>query len=194
MPIGIRFLQRSSIEEYITHYLQREAIKREQPYIEQSFEDNILEMRKNHEGKVRDWFLNSTWSKIEITNLNGLKYLLALSAQWTKDIISINKPRILGYMAERAFEIDWWNFNSTSDKMKSRYTDFKKDIELFYQDSMLVLCSLDDNEKAELSGATDKPVHLYLHDGIGRGLPFLAVTSKKEEMFRPFMAYCVFKT
>jgi len=150
-------------------------------------------MKKFHEGKLRYWFINGTWSKIEITNLNGLKYLLALQTDWTANIQPIDKPRILGYMAERSLNIGWWNFTTTSLKMKSRYADYTSDLELFYEDSMLVLCSLDDNEKAEVAGTTDKPVHLYLHDGIGRGLPFYAVITKKGEIFKPFMAYCVFK-
>jgi hypothetical protein len=80
----MRVVRASSIEEYARWYLQRERRKHPDQIADDSG-DSVEVMRRDHSGKMRDWFSNATrWRIVSLDAVNDLANLVFLECDCTK--------------------------------------------------------------------------------------------------------------
>src|SRR5258708_31542632 len=83
----MRMLRESSVGEYAAWYLRRDAEKCDrQPTGDPSHQDSVAAMRRQHLGKMRDWFeSNARWSVVILDDPSELEHLVFLESRWTKN-------------------------------------------------------------------------------------------------------------
>ena len=82
----MRVVRASSLDEYASWYLRREARKGNSDLSPAELQGQVVTMRQHHRGKLRDWFNACTRWHIVVLDLAGeLADLIFLESRWTKE-------------------------------------------------------------------------------------------------------------
>lgn len=182
----MKFVRKATFDEYAEWYLQREV--RKGNWCKQDLPltpEGRLDAFRNREcGKFREWFLKARWTVQRLEHQKELETLMVVAAPFTdklrKPELRTQDARLLGIVADNAIKNDYLNRDPEACRHLDYYTRFKtRDIELQGGDR-LVLISLNGGEKREASNAT-----YYLHDGYGRGLPYMMLLKQGVIPFEP---------
>jgi hypothetical protein len=82
----MRVVRASSLDEYASWYLRREARKRNSDLSPGALQGQVVAMWQHHGGKLRDWFNASTrWHIVELDLVGERADLIFLEIPWTKE-------------------------------------------------------------------------------------------------------------
>ncbi len=198
----MRIVRPSSFDEYVNWYLRREATKRKlPPTIHTTIATKRKEMEEKHgKGKLRKWFELGRWHIVELETPNEeIENLVCLDSQWTRDCKLLNPNgtldyRLLKVLVKNAKETNYfdlaahseWKDNREYQKHLQYLKDFRDGDLILKEENRIVLCSLDNNERSKNPSGT-----YYLHDGIGRLVPYLYTILNEAKPFVPVEAFVV---
>jgi hypothetical protein len=182
----MRYIRGSTFDECVEWYLLRERRKDPLLVVPNSAPARLEMMRKDHSGKLRDWFERARWSVVVI-DAQELENLIYLESNWTKDenLVVNDGPnyRLLGKVADRAINSGYLTKASAKQHLEY-YNALKKCHFRLEGSSRLVICSPNDSEKqANPAG------QYYLHDGSGRGLSYMILIKENAAMFDPIEVF-----
>lgn len=178
----MRFIRTSSLEEYASWYLDREAVKGDGHPKPTEPKLQIEAMCSLHGGKVRPWFDESVrWKIVEIDVATDLANVLFLENEWTKNagLIIPDGPnyRILRRVAANAVAECYLSKLSPDQKLRTYYEKLRENTLQLTGQNRIVLCS------AERSEVTCNPAaNFYLLDGAGRSLAFMILALEGNKM------------
>ena len=184
----MRVVRASSVEEYARWYLLRE--RRKHPgTIADDAGDPVVVMRRDHKGKMRDWFGSDTrWHIVSLDRPSDLANLVFLESGWTKQeklvIPDGEDYRILKRVTENAIAENYLG-RPSANKHRDYYDQLAKGSLRIAGDDRVAICSAEDSEIRSNPSA-----QYYLLDGVGRCLPFMILVAKHENEFAPIEAFC----
>ncbi len=184
-------MRESSYNEFIKWYLERE--KREKP------EDNFSRipwsarnrrklMKKSHAGKLESWFERGYWSIISITQ-DEFERSMVLEGEWT-EVDGLVDPssdeleyRLLRSVAHTAIRIGYLE-TKANERMRDYYRKLKSG-DISMSQEYIVLRSLGPNEATN----RNPDALFYLHDGLGRSLPYQVLITEGYLSYEPVTAF-----
>jgi hypothetical protein len=190
---GFSTLRESTYDEYVEWYLNRNLMKHpDSGPVPLSPDDRRTLMERVHgKGKLRPWFPYGTWTVVRIESAEALGHLMMLGSDWTRDarLVRDGVPRLLRNGVLHAIEVSY--FEETGPKREEHHKYYRKMKDKSLRPSnfdKFVLCSLNADERKSVA-ATHPPVRYYLHDGVGRGLPYLTLVHRGVVDFEPIDAF-----
>jgi hypothetical protein len=183
----MRIVRPSSIEEYARWYLQRERRKGGLPIADDP-DDRVGMMRRDHMGKMRPWFSDSTrWHIVSLDTIDDLANLVFLECDWTKTeglvIPDGNDYRLLRRVTANAIAGNYLARPSAA-KHKAYYDKLKTGSLRIEDENRVAICS------AESSEINSNPsAQYYLLDGVGRCLPYMILVAEQAREFAPIEAF-----
>jgi len=182
----------SSFDEFAKWYLDREVRKGCEVSTPLTPEERFARMQEKHEGKMRPWFPDCTWSIVNMTSLDEFLNLMILDVDWTKreNLVVRGEPRTLRITSERALKLNYF-VEETQDREKHQnyYKDISEGNFAFRGADRFVVRSLQDNEEKERRRLGLHHVSYYLHDGFGRALPYAALILQGHLEFAPVESF-----
>tara|TARA_R110002049_G_scaffold274816_3_gene452836 strand:- start:32 stop:604 length:573 start_codon:yes stop_codon:yes gene_type:complete len=187
-------LSDSSFEEYAKWYIKREICKSNETNFSET-EDYVSILKERHSGKVWDGIEEYIWT-IQELNKGEVESLLVLASKWTKEekLVIDDKPRILSNAVEQAIKHDY--FKSSSEK-RARHIDYYEKMKggtFDLSNEKIVIRSLFENEQNYLKEYPETECNYYLHDGIGRMLPYMTLVKLGKITFKPVVAFVAHKS
>ena len=184
-------LRQSSLEEYATWYLAREAKKPGAASVAAVGPAAVTCMWQQHLGKMRDWFRNEArWSVVTLDSFAELERLIFLESSWTTEeqlVIPDRTPnyRLLDRVAQNA------SMHSYLDRPRAdRHRAYRDDLCAgrlrLVGDARIALCTPEESEIRTNPAGT-----FYILDGVGRCLPFVTLVRSGGLTFTPVEAFLV---
>jgi hypothetical protein len=170
----MRFVRKSSLEEYAEWYLKREKAKGDSRPIPNRPEQQVQAMRDCHPGKMRKWFDESTqWHLVEIDVIEDFTNLVFLESDWTKRerlvISDGSNYRLLGRVAANALACGYLSSLPLEHQQhKSYYDALARGAIQLAGANRIAICSA---EPCEIE--SNPAARYYLLDGAGRCLPYM---------------------
>ncbi|MCB1743437.1 MAG: hypothetical protein KDK91_23880 [Gammaproteobacteria bacterium] len=187
VPAGIVLLQRCDMDDYIGWYLAREVRKGRRFRRPRDVAARRQIMEHAHAGKLLPGMSAWQWWRGRIQCANALAGLLIpLSEQSiTQGLIDPTRPRTLGVATDRLLAGRFFERRDPPGRAPHPFRRYYRRLatgalNLRDPDGM-ALRSLTPGERKETSAAG----RLYLLDGVGRGLPYLALIRQERLRFRP---------
>lgn len=196
----MRIIRPSSFDEYVDWYLRREATKRTlTPTIHTTIAAKRKEMEEEQGGKLRTWFGLGKWHIVELETHGEMNNLVCLDSKWTGKCQLLNPNgtsdyRLLKVLVKNAKKTEYfdptahpeWKDNKGYQNHLQYLEDFRSEALELLAENRIVLCSLDNNERRSNPSGT-----YYLHDGIGRLVPYLYAILYEGKPFTPVEAFLV---
>jgi hypothetical protein len=184
----MRKLRDSSLAEYASWYLLREARKGGPDITAPRQRDHANEMRLNHAGKMRNWFdATATWSIVELENASELASFVFLESHWTQreGLVNDDGPnyRILDRVAANAIANGYLH-RPSAQRHRNYCEQFAAGSLELTGENRIAVCSAEPEEIAANPSAS-----LYLLDGVGRCLPFMILLKQQKLGFAPIEAF-----
>jgi hypothetical protein len=184
----LRVLRASSVEEYARWYLRRERRKHPDQIADDSG-DPVEVMRRDHRGKMRNWFSDATrWHIVSLDIVSDLASLVFLECAWTKLeglVIPDGKNyRLLGRVAENATAGNYLA-RPSANKHKDYYDKLATGVLRIEGEDRVAICSAEESEIR-----TNPSAQYYLLDGLGRCLPYMILIAEHRREFAPIEAFC----
>lgn len=181
----MQILRPSSLEEYASWYLQREARKSGDNLAMQ--QHPVAEMWLHHAGKMRNWFdAITTWNIVQLQDVTELANLVFLESNWTKQegLVKHDGPnyRLLDRVASNAIQCGYMD-RATAGRHRKYYDLLATGALSLSGEDRIAICSAESSEIASNPSAT-----FYLLDGVGRCLPYMALLKQKKLGFVPIEA------
>src|SRR5260370_1300309 len=183
----MRVVRASSLDEYASWYLRREARKRNSDPFPGALQGQVEVMRQHHGGKMRDWFNASTcWHVVELESVSELADLVFLECQWTmaEGLVIRDGPdyRLLDRVATNAMSS---GYMARSSREHNYYYDQLATGSLTLAgEDRIAICSAEPGEIAANPAAC-----YYLLDGVGRCLPYMILLKEQKLKHRPIEAF-----
>jgi len=180
----MRVVGKSSIEEYARWYLQRDRRKHTTLSIDDDASDPVETMRREHNGKMRDWFSASTrWDIVALDTVGDLGNLVFLECDWTtaERLVIHDGPnyRLLSRVAMNAISENYFE-----RKHRAYYDELANGSLRIEGENRVAICS------AEASEVGSNPAaQYYLLDGVGRCLPYMVLLTERAREFAPIEAF-----
>ncbi|HUI84002.1 MAG TPA: hypothetical protein VL240_07260 [Candidatus Binatia bacterium] len=173
----MRALRDSSLEEYASWYLLREAQKTRTATPSAMQRDPIAEMQ-HHEGKMRSWFDASTmWKIVELENVDEFSNLVFLESDWTREEGLVTNDganyRLLDRVAENALRGGYLH-RPSAHRHREYYERLAAGTLILRGEDRIAICSAECSEIAANPAAS-----FYLLDGAGRCLPYMVLLKEK---------------
>jgi hypothetical protein len=184
----MRVVRASSVEEYARWYLQRDRRKSPDAIADDSG-DPVDVMRRDHPGKMRDWFSNATrWHIVSLDIASDLANLVFLECSWTK-LEALVVPegknyRLLGRVVQNAIAGNYLA-RPSAHKHKDYYDKLATGSLRIEGEDRVAICSAEESEIRSNPGA-----QYYLLDGVGRCLPYMVLVAEHRREFAPIEAFC----
>ncbi len=198
-------VRQCSYNQYIEWYIQREVQKgfyNKSPLrlikrlILSQKRDQINKLRYSRklmqddhaEGKLKHWFENADWSIVCITQ-DEFERSMILEGEWTKahDLVDPLSDeanyRLLGTVAHTAIRTNYLEIEADK-RMKEYYRKFKSGSS-FMGHEPIVLRSLEPDEETP----RNPDALFYLHDGLGRSLPYQILLVQGRLSYEPVEAF-----
>jgi hypothetical protein len=184
----MRAVRVSSIEEYACWYLQRNRCKHPSRIADDAG-DPVEVMRRDHPGKMRDWFSKSTrWHIVSLDPASDLANLVFLECDWTKNeglVIPDGKNyRLLRRVVENAMAGNYLA-RPSANKHKDYYDKLRAGSLRIEGQNRVAICSAEESEIYSNPGG-----QYYLLDGVGRCLPYMILVAEHAREFAPIEAFC----
>ncbi len=175
----MRVVRGSSVEEYASWYLQREARKGDPRPIPVDDAARVQAMWDCHAGKMRGWFNAATrWRLVELEHSDELAGLVFLESTWTRNegLVIPDGPnyRLLGRVADNALASGYLA-RPSAQKHKDYYDRIAAGALHLRGDDRIAICSA---EPSEVAGNPDAVY--YLVDGVGRCLPYMMLLKEQK--------------
>lgn len=184
----MRIVRASSVGEYAVWYLQRNQRKHPDSTVNNSG-DPVEVMRRDHPGKMRDWFSDATrWHIVSLDTVSDLANLVFLECDYTKReglvIPDGENYRLPARVAENAIARSY--LASPSAHSHRAYYDKLATRSLRLEgENRVAICSAEDSE------IRSSPAAQYcLLDGVGRCLPYMILVAEHKQEFVPIEAFC----
>jgi hypothetical protein len=182
----MRHLRGSTFDEYVEWYLSRERRENPNLNVPDTAPARMDMMKRDHGGKLRFWFEKGRWSVV-LLEREEFANLIFHEDGWTRQegllVDDGQNYRLLGRVADRALESGY--LTKTNDKRHLEYyTAFRRCHFRPEGISRLVICAANDAERKANPGGS-----FYLHDGTGRGLPYMILVTENPAMFEPVEAF-----
>jgi hypothetical protein len=178
----VQVLRPSSLAEYANWYLQRDARKRQAVPVQH---ERVEMMWKDHEGKMRRWFTDATWS-IVLLNEHDFSNLIFLESCWTTSeglvIPDGHDYRLLKRVAQNALKSSYLTRASDS-RHKDYYVRFANGNLKLLGEERITLCSAEGERELNPTG------QYYILDGAGRSLPYLMLVLEGKQKYEPVEAF-----
>jgi hypothetical protein len=183
----MRVERATSIEEYARWYLRRDRRKHSIPIADEP-RGPVEVMRRDHAGKMRDWFGCATgWHIVSFDCVRDLANLVALESEWTKreglTIPGGGNYRLLGRVAHNAIANKYLELPSAS-RHKDYYDRLLSGSLRIEGEDRVVICSADE---CEIRANPD--AQYYLLDGLGRCLPYMILLAEHKQEFARIEAF-----
>lgn len=188
----MRVLRTSSVEEYASWYLDRDGRKHPACSIIESADHPLETMRKNHSGKMRNWFsIFTRWNIVTLDDISDFANLVFLESEWTK-IERLVVPdglnyRLLGRVAKNAIAGNYLDRESAY-RHKAYYDDLANGSLRIEGGNRVAICSAEESEIHNNPAA-----QYYILDGVGRCLPYMMLVAEQKREFAPIEAFCAEK-
>jgi hypothetical protein len=184
----MRVVRVSSIEEYASWYLRREARKHNSDLTPGALQGQVEAMRQYHGGKVRDWFNASTcWYIVKLELVGELADLVFLECPWTKEegLVIRDGPdyRLLDRVAANAIASRYLA-RPSARKHKDYYDQLATGSLKLAGEDRIAICSAEPGEIAANPAAC-----YYLLDGVGRCLPYMILLKEQKLKHTPIEAF-----
>jgi hypothetical protein len=185
----MHIIRASSLEEYASWYLQRNARKGDTAKIPKEPEQQVQVMWQDHCGKMRSWFRGATrWNIVSLDDQSDLANLVFLESEWTKRerlVVPGGKNyRLLSRVAANAIDVDYVHGLSIRPRMKENYDKLTVGSLLLQGEDRIAICS------AEQSEIDSNPAALYyLLDGAARCLPYMILLKQQKLEFTPIEGF-----
>jgi hypothetical protein len=146
-------------------------------------------MQRDHAGKVRPWFGNSTrWYIVSLDTVADIANLVFLESDWTKSeglvIRDGRNYRLLGRVAENAIA-GVYLARTSACKCKAYYDRLANGSLRIEGENRIAICSAEESEIRSNPAA-----RYYLLDGVGRCLPYMVLLEQQTREFGPIEAFC----
>ena len=184
-------LRQSSLEEYASWYLAREAKKPGAAPVAAVGPAAVTCMWQQHPGKMRGWFRNAaTWSVVTLNSFAEVERLIFLESSWTKEeqlVIPDGAPnyRLLDRVAQNASMHSYFD-RPRADRHRVYRDDLCTGRLSLVGDSRIALCTPEESEIRTNPAGT-----FYILDGVGRCLPFVTLVRSGGLIFTPVEAFLV---
>lgn len=183
----MRIVRGSSLEEYASWYLEREARKGDSRAIPADPSHKVQLMRERHAGKMRDWFDAITrWHLVEVEGAEEISNLVFLESSWTKEegLVIPEGPnyRLLGRVAAKAMACGYLT-RPSAQKHKDYYDRIAAGTLQLRGADRIAVCSAEAGEIAANPAA-----RYYLLDGVGRCLPYMILLKEQKLQHTPIEA------
>ena len=188
---GVTLLERCEFAEYAGWYLDREFRKAGGLSAPANKAQRLAQLSGNHPGKTLSWFSEAMWWRARIETPEALAQLMVVSSPQSinQGLIDDRRTRTLGVAVDRLLASGFFNelnFPGQNTHPFHRYYQRLRNGQLVLQRSeRLVVRSLSVNERHE----APQEVQFYLHDGVGRGVPYLTLLRQGRLKFRPIDVY-----
>jgi hypothetical protein len=184
----MRVVRASSIEEYSRWYLQRNRRKHPDSIADDA-SDPVEVMRREHPGKMREWFSPDTWWHIvSLDTVGDLANLVFLECEWTlrEGLVIPNGEnyRLLGRVAENAIAGNYLA-RPSANRHKDYYDKLATGCLRIEGEDRVAICSAEQSEIRPNPSA-----QYYLLDGVGRCLPYMILLAEHAREFAPIEAFC----
>ena len=185
----MRFIRESSLEEYASWYLEREAAKGDSRPIPPP-EKQLQAMWNRHCGKMRRWFNESTrWHVVELDAAEDLPRVVFLERSWTTQaglvIPDCPNYRLLRRVAENALASRYLDSLPPGRKQhKTYYEDLAQGSLQLVGRNRVAVCSAEPTEIKQNPAAD-----YYLLDGVGRCLPYMMLLLERRVEPLPIEAF-----
>jgi hypothetical protein len=181
-------LRESSLEEYASWYLNREARKCDRHVVPAKPEEQVAIMRNHHGGKMRDWFNSMTrWTIVELDVVRDLGNLVFLESKWTKEegLVIPGGPdyRILHRVASNATRNGYLG-RPSAEKHRRYYAQLSDGSLQLVGENRISICSAEPCEVRSNPSA-----EFYLLDGVGRCLPYMILVQRHKQGPAPVEAF-----
>jgi hypothetical protein len=185
----MRVLRASSVEEYASWYLKRDRLKHSTCPIADMPDNPVEVMRRDHMGKMRNWFGGFTrWNIVLLDAISDLANLVFLESNWTmtERLVVPDGPnyRLLGRVAENAIAENYLE-RSSAYKHKAYYNELANGSLRIEGENRVAICSAEGSEIRSNPAA-----RYYLLDGVGRCLPYMMLVTEHLRVFEPIEAFC----
>jgi hypothetical protein len=176
----MRKIRDSSLDEYVTWYLQRQQRKGEEPgVIPDSPADRLrmLDTRHNKTGSKAPWFRAAAWSIWLVEHPEEFERLVYFESEWTvaEGLTKRNDGknyRWLGQVAKNAIRGGYLKRPSAARHLHY-YQELKAGRLRLQGEDRLVLRTLSSSEHENNPAGV-----YYIHDGSGRALPYQILVSE----------------
>ena len=177
----------SSINEYASWYLHRQARNGDTRPIPNTAEQQVQTMRERHDGKMRKWFDTFTRWNIVLFEASEMGRLVFLESDWTKQeglvVPGAEDYRLLDRVADKAMQSAYLE-RPSAHKHKAYYDALASGSLNIAGDERVAICT------AEASEIMLNPsARYYLLDGVGRCLPYMILTKAGKIQGRPVEAF-----
>lgn len=183
----MRFLRAVSVDDFIEWYLGREVAKGNIRDIAGTRFGRHAQMEATQQGKIWSGYLSWSWSLVEISS-SELPNLLILASAWVRDERLVRDGVLRTLDAAVTHALDSGYFARHFDgrvRHHSYYHAYERSTPSTSELERIVLRTLLDDERSEVVTAGRNDVSHYLHDGLGRSLPYL--TLLREKRVEPIM-------
>ncbi len=188
---GITLLERCEFAEYAGWYLDREIRKGRRFSPPTNDAERLAQLSRNHPGKTLKWFSEAMWWRARIETPEALAQVMIVSSRQSRiqGLIDDRRTRTLGVAVDRLLasgffkELDYPGL--TTHPFHRYYNHLRNGQLVLQREERLVVRSLSVNERK----AAPQGVQLYLHDGVGRGVPYLTLLRQGRLQFRPIDVY-----
>lgn len=144
--------------------------------------DPLRWLRAEHPGKLRRWFPTATWVRGYLRSAEALAGLVALDSPWVRAerLVESAVTRTLGAVVEAAERVAYFDRVHPGRERHHWYRAlFQGGALRPVGDHALLLRTLEADEEHPPGS------RLYLHDGIGRALPYLWLARRRLLRFQP---------
>lgn len=184
----MKIIRPSSLNEYASWYLRRDARKGDSRLIPTDPEEQVHVMYERHHGKMRDWFSATTsWHIVHLDAVSELSNLVFLECKWTKEekLVVPNGAnyRLLGRVTENAMSVGYMDRPSAHGH-KKYYEDLAGDSLQLEGENRIAICSIEESE-----ARSNPAARYYLLDGVGRSLPYMILINERKREYRPVEAF-----
>lgn len=195
----MRRVREADFDDYVEWYLRREERKGTLNHkfgVPTTPQDRLSLMKTRHRGKLRPWFPEARWSVVELGRCEDIERLICLDSRWTRNTgltrstaqpnyrllrqYVLNAREINYFGTVHALEIDREEYKKRQCKLRA----FRREWPQFRDDERLVICTPEVSEIGRNLEGT-----YYLHDGIGRLLPYLYMIYFEGQDFGPVEAF-----
>jgi hypothetical protein len=189
----MRFVRKSSLEEYAAWYLQRAKAKGDSRPIPNRAEQQVQAMWDRHgsnDDKMRKWFNESTrWHIVKLDVVEDLPNLVFLECPWTKQagLVIPDGPnyRLLRRVAENALTCDYLgSLPQDHQELKKYYDSLARGLLQLVGQNRIAVCSAEPSEIESNPAA-----HYYLLDGVGRCLTYMMLLLEHKVESVPIEAF-----
>lgn len=186
----MRMVRISSLQEYASWYLQRQARKDDSHRVPGKADLQIEAMWKCQRDKMRPWFRNAStrWHIVELEAVGDLANLVFLESTWTKEeglVIpdGTKNYRLLCRVAENAMANRYLERPSAREHKKYYDSLSASNLQLGGEDR-IAICSAEPTEIESNPAAS-----YYLLDGVGRCLPYMILLKERKLEYMPIEAF-----